>query len=223
MIDNKGTIYSMRNKTLRGENTRKVGFTKRHVKMRLREANSETYSLPEWEVEFSKEVDNVTDVEKKIHSLLDSLGMRMYPEYPRKEFFQVPREIIKGLFDLVPGNYYNVSEPLPSGINLDSENTTESDDADENNIIIRDSDDTPVDVRDKVTNRLRKKRGEEALHAWNNIQGSSEYKLLSAIKGKTNEKIEEDKVTMANIKAKWEEEYPLIPIESPIPTKEETV
>jgi hypothetical protein len=223
MIDNKGTIYSMRNKTLRGENTRKVGFTKRHVKMRLREANSETYSLPEWEVEFSKEVDNVTDVEKKIHSLLDSLGMRMYPEYPRKEFFQVPREIIKGLFDLVPGNYYNVSEPLPSGINLDSENTTESDDADENNIIIRDSDDTPVNVRDKVTNRLRKKRGEEALHAWNNIQGSSEYKLLSAIKGKTNEKIEEDKVTMANIKAKWEEEYPLIPIESPIPTKEETV
>lgn len=113
-MDAKGTLYSMRNSTLRGENTRKIGFTKRHVKKRLSEANSETYSLPEWEVEFAKEVDNVIEAEKKVHSLLESLGMRMYPNYPRKEFFQVPRVIIKAIFDLVPGTYYSVTDPLPS-------------------------------------------------------------------------------------------------------------
>ena len=127
----KGTLYCMRNPTLRGENTRKVGFTTRHVKKRLSEANSETYSLPEWEVEFAKEVDNVMEAEKKVHVLLESLGMRMYPNYPRKEFFEVPSAIIRGILDLIPGQYYTITDTLPSAPILtatESEEETENTD-----------------------------------------------------------------------------------------------
>ena len=114
----KGTLYSMRNPTFRNEMIRKIGFTTRHVKKRLGEANSETYSLPEWEVEFAKEVDDVIQAEKKIHTLLETLNMRMYPNYPRKEFFQVSYEIIRQIFDLIPGTYYSVTDHLPSEIEL---------------------------------------------------------------------------------------------------------
>ena len=122
----KGTLYSMRNPTFRNEMLRKIGFTTRHVKKRLGEANSETYSLPEWEVEIAKEVDDVIQSEKKIHTLLESLNMRMYPNYPRKEFFQVSYEITRQIFDLIPGTYYSVTDPLPSErtLTLNTESNT---------------------------------------------------------------------------------------------------
>jgi len=44
---------------------------------------------------------------------------------------------------------------------------------------------------------------------WNQVQGSPEYKALSATKGKTPEKVAEDKMAMAEMKVAWDTKYPL--------------
>jgi hypothetical protein len=44
---------------------------------------------------------------------------------------------------------------------------------------------------------------------WNQVQGSPEYKALSATKGKSPEKVAEDKTAMAVMKVAWETKYPL--------------
>ena len=106
-----GTIYCMKNPMLVGETTCKIGKTKQHVSRRLCSANSETFNFPEWRVEYAKEVDDVDAVEVKIHALLTALDARMSP---RREMFDVSLEIVKKIFDLVPGTYYTDTTPLPS-------------------------------------------------------------------------------------------------------------
>lgn len=122
-----GFIYVMRNKEHRGENTRKIGKTE-NPKRRLRDANGETYSPPEWGFELLKWVDNHHDSEKLINKLLDSLGMRMYPTHRGKEFFNVPFSTSKAIFDLIPGTYYDPSNP-PSTIQetVNEENNSSDD------------------------------------------------------------------------------------------------
>ena len=135
----------MRNPTLRGENTGKVGYTTRHVKKRLSDANSETYSLPEWEVELAKEVDDVVDAEKKVHKLLELHGMRMNP---RREFFQVPSAIIKAIFDLIPGQYYTIDDTLPSDpITPVTDTEEEIEDTEEDTEIVEEHNGEAVPVR----------------------------------------------------------------------------
>jgi hypothetical protein len=106
-----GTIYCMKNPMILGETTCKIGKTKQHVSKRLSNANSETFNFPEWRVEYAKEVDNVDVVEAKIHALLTALDTRMSP---RREMFDVSLDIVKKIFDLVPGVYYTDTTPLPS-------------------------------------------------------------------------------------------------------------
>jgi hypothetical protein len=106
-----GTIYCMKNPMLVGETTCKIGKTKQHVSKRLCNANSETFNFPEWRVEYAKEVDDVDAVEVKIHALLTALDTRMSP---RREMFDVSLDIVKKIFDLVPGVYYTDTTPLPS-------------------------------------------------------------------------------------------------------------
>lgn len=113
-----GTIYCMKNPMIIGETTCKIGKTKQHVSKRLSNANSETFNFPEWRVEYAKEVDDVDAVEVKIHALLTALDTRMSP---RREMFDVSLEIVKKIFDLVPGVYYTDTTPLPSSASASAE------------------------------------------------------------------------------------------------------
>jgi len=114
----KGTIYVFRNPMFRDDTICKVGYTDRHVQERLSEANKGTYSLPEWKVELAKEVNTASINEKNIHKVLMALNMRMYPN---KEFFNAQCDVIKSIFDLIPGTYYTLNDPLPSEKMVDND------------------------------------------------------------------------------------------------------
>ncbi len=60
-----------------------------------------------FKVEFAKCVNNPREKEKNIHNILTML--ELHPN-PSREFFRVPLEVVRGLFELIDGKMYNEPE-----------------------------------------------------------------------------------------------------------------
>ena len=121
--DKKGWIYVMRNRQYRDDNLRKIGMTN-DPKRRLAEANRETYSPPEWYYETLKYVENKVESEDAIHKLLDLHHCRKYPEYKKKEFFEISDDKVKELLNVIPGTFYDYDN-LPTTIENEVVNTVD--------------------------------------------------------------------------------------------------
>lgn len=102
---NHGYIYCFSNTERPGE--LKIGMTERTPDIRLREANSSTWALPTFVLEFAKKVDDPKEIEKKIHAILSVFARRIHP---KREFFEVSLEKVMLLFDLIEGEYWTNPE-----------------------------------------------------------------------------------------------------------------
>jgi hypothetical protein len=74
----------------------KIGITMRSVEERLREANSNTWSIPDFEIKLFKKVHNAEARELTLHKIFDA-----YRVHPKREFFDVPLDMIQLHFDLM--------------------------------------------------------------------------------------------------------------------------
>ena len=104
-----GYIYTMPNSTM-APDTYKVGFTEKLPTERLKEANSSTFALPHFKLEFAKKVTDPRDKEQKLHRALTSFGKRIHP---KREFFVVPLKNIRVLFDMIDGEIWDESSTEP--------------------------------------------------------------------------------------------------------------
>ena len=84
--------------------TFKVGFTDKTPTERLTQANSSTWALPNFKIEFAKKVTDAKNKEQKLHKALSSFGKRVDP---RREFFVIPLKSIRTLFDMIDGEMWN--------------------------------------------------------------------------------------------------------------------
>jgi hypothetical protein len=100
-----GYVYCFSNDTMVG--IYKIGLTTRIPLMRLKEANmGDTWSLTsKFNIEFAKEVIDCRKIEKQLHKLLSLIGERVCEN---REFFKVSLEIIKSVFDLIDGKWYDI-------------------------------------------------------------------------------------------------------------------
>jgi len=71
-------------------------MTTRTVEDRLKEANSSTWNPDKFKVELCVKVNKVEEREKMVHKLLEE-----YRSNSRREFFEVPLEKVKLIFDLL--------------------------------------------------------------------------------------------------------------------------
>jgi hypothetical protein len=71
-------------------------MTTRNVEDRLKEANSNTWNPDKFKVELCVKVNKVEEREKYVHKLLEE-----YRSNSRREFFEVPLEKVKLIFDLL--------------------------------------------------------------------------------------------------------------------------
>ena len=111
---NIGWLYCMSNESIPG--IYKIGKTDRSPEIRLKEANTCTYALPFFKIEFAKEVQDINKKEKAIHLFFASSGKRVHP---KREFFKTSVEEIKALFDLTDGKDWtpeSIIEPRPDNI-----------------------------------------------------------------------------------------------------------
>lgn len=95
-----GYIYCVSNPMF--DNIYKVGMTERDPITRINELYSTNIPLP-YNLEFAKKVNNVKDVEKTIHTILEKYGKRININ---REFFEIDLPRIKCLFDFFDGIYY---------------------------------------------------------------------------------------------------------------------
>jgi len=109
---NDGYIYCARNPYML-EDIHKVGCTARNEKDRLSEANSNTWSIPEWKFLIVKRVANMVETEKLVHKLLASFELRITD---RREFFKVPFTIVQTIFDLI--TEIPMTTPMPLSVVL---------------------------------------------------------------------------------------------------------
>lgn len=106
-----GYIYCFSNPLMPG--IYKIGMTTRTPLARLEEANaSDTWRPPaDYKIEFAKKVNDVKDKETTLHTLMDT-----YRIHPRREFFNIPIDEARTLFDLFDGQMWNQnSKTLPLG------------------------------------------------------------------------------------------------------------
>ena len=89
-----GYLYCFSNESLK--NLYKIGMTTRNVEDRLKEANSSTWNPDKFKVELYVKVNKVEEREKHVHKLLEE-----YRSNSRREFFEVPLEKVKLIFDLL--------------------------------------------------------------------------------------------------------------------------
>jgi hypothetical protein len=87
----------------------KVGMTEHTPEERLAQANGSTWAFPCFKVEFAKRVANPRDKETKLHKALASFGNRVHP---KREFFKVPLESIRTLFDMFDGEMWGTSAEI---------------------------------------------------------------------------------------------------------------
>ena len=113
-----GYIYVISNSTM-APDTYKVGFTDKTPPERLRQANSDTWSLPYFKLEFAKKVIDARDKEQKLHRALASFGKRIHP---KREFFVVPLKNIRVLFDMIDGEMWVEGPEVPFEAEIVSEN-----------------------------------------------------------------------------------------------------
>lgn len=86
----------------------KVGYSARDVSERADELYTTGVPLP-FKIEFAKEVGDYKGKERILHRILERYGKRVSPG---REFFQIPLEEIRDLFELLDGPWYS-SEGLP--------------------------------------------------------------------------------------------------------------
>jgi len=79
----------------------KVGMTDRSPEIRLKEANSSTWTTPEFKIEFAKKVHNASEKEKEIHDILEEERV-----HPRREFFRISPEKLRKFFNLMDGEMW---------------------------------------------------------------------------------------------------------------------
>lgn len=89
-----GYLYCFSNESLK--NLYKIGMTTRTIEDRLKEANSSTWNPDKFKMELCVRVNNVEEREKMVHKLLEE-----YRSNSRREFFEVPLEKVKLIFDLL--------------------------------------------------------------------------------------------------------------------------
>jgi hypothetical protein len=100
-----GYIYCFSNESLDG--IYKIGFTTRDITSRLGEMNRPaTHRLCDdiYKIEFAKKIDDCRETERIIHTVLETLGARLYPN---REFFKISLPFIKSLFNLYEGEWYD--------------------------------------------------------------------------------------------------------------------
>lgn len=100
-----GYIYCFSNQSLDG--IYKIGFTTRDITSRLGEMNRPaTHRLCDdiYKIEFAKKINECRETEKIIHTVLETLGARLYPN---REFFKISLPFIKSLFNLYEGEWYD--------------------------------------------------------------------------------------------------------------------
>jgi hypothetical protein len=97
--NNMGYIYCMSNKDYYGRY--KIGMTMKNPEKRLKDANSNSFSLPYNKFEFVKRVSNARFEEKRIHRRLKQYRI----EYNR-ELFNCPLSIIRDIFESIEGENY---------------------------------------------------------------------------------------------------------------------
>jgi len=100
-----GYIYCFSNESLDG--IYKIGFTTRDILLRLGEINRPaTHRLCDdiYKIEFAKKINECRETEKIIHTVLETLGARLYPN---REFFKISLSFIKSLFNLYEGEWYD--------------------------------------------------------------------------------------------------------------------
>lgn len=100
-MSNKGYVYCLSNPAL--ESMYKVGYTTNSMENRLKQLSNTSTPYP-FKIEFAKMVANCYEKEKMLHNLLSSDGGRVNE---RREFFKVPLQMIKHLFDSIDGEWYN--------------------------------------------------------------------------------------------------------------------
>lgn len=71
---------------------------------RLKAANKNTFSLPDFKLEFKKKVSNPREKEKKLHKILEKYAKRVVPN---REFFNIKVSDLRLFFDLIDGEYSN--------------------------------------------------------------------------------------------------------------------
>jgi hypothetical protein len=118
MVDTQGYVYCLSNLSYNG--TYKVGFTVNDPTIRMSQLNTTGVVYP-FTLEFAKKVYNYKKKEKLLHGLLTRYGKRANP---KREFFKIPLEEIKALFELMDGEWFDVKS-----------NTNNSDDNNNMNII----------------------------------------------------------------------------------------
>jgi hypothetical protein len=77
----------------------KIGMTERSPEDRVRELFTTGVPTP-FKIQFAKKVSNPKQKEASLHILLAKYGERIYP---KREFFRIPLEEVKLLFDLMDG------------------------------------------------------------------------------------------------------------------------
>jgi hypothetical protein len=103
-----GFIYCMSNPAFK-DGMVKIGFTLRTVEERCRELRTTGVPLP-FVVEFAKQVSNPAEKEKYLHEIL--ADMRISDD---REFFNIPVEEVKTLFEMFEGPWW-VQEESQSSI-----------------------------------------------------------------------------------------------------------
>ncbi len=91
-----GYIYCITHSDMPGRV--KIGMTERTPEERCAEANRSTWSLPLFQIEFAKRVSNPLYEEKRIHTFFSKERI-----HPRREWFALPLEKVKPLFDIIDG------------------------------------------------------------------------------------------------------------------------
>ena len=71
---------------------------------RLKAANKNTFSIPDYKLEFKKKVSNPKDKEKNLHKVLEKYVERVVPN---REFFNIKVCDLRLFFDLIDGEYTN--------------------------------------------------------------------------------------------------------------------
>ena len=111
MISNacKGFIYCFSNNR---NSYLKIGMTTRKLKVRLNEANNNTWNIGDgllFKCEFARYTDNCRDSEKRIHENLH--GHRVHP---KKEFFDnLSLDRVKAEFAKIDGDWYDETHKTP--------------------------------------------------------------------------------------------------------------
>jgi hypothetical protein len=145
MSNDEGWLYVISNPEM--STLLKIGMTMRTPQERLAEANaSDTWRPPvNYKIEFAKKVKNPLKKEKTIHKLLEQYNERVNRS---REFFRISVEKARLYFDLMDGEYLEITEedptPCPKKQRGRKQKCIEKSDDEPSNPIIKKRELTPI-------------------------------------------------------------------------------